>query len=328
VVEQHALGIEAFELSDSGHSIIAMKAARPEDIGYPTGTFLARFGADSAEEQVRVDIAGLFPMQIAGNPHASAELRERRELFEKVFASPSYLGPFRSEEGSLPRIPRQGVRRLGARGERALDILGDNGLRGDGSLVRKVEEWFEAAMGGNRVKLEMAGDLPRLRVHDPMRNIDVDICDTGAGFAQVFPVVVQNFAQQMGLFANPMMIIEQPELHLHPAAHGNIADLIGETVASCGEVRCICETHSEQMITRIRRRVAEGKFPANMVKIASVGHQSAIDDPPEPLRIIGVDNLGNLDSWPVGVFNEAFDDLVILREAVQRRLAEGPNTEP
>jgi hypothetical protein len=41
--------------------------------------------------------------------------------------------------------------------------------------------------------------------------------------------------------------------------------------------------------------------------------------------MIGIDDLGNPDSWPVGVFNEAFDDLVFLREAAQRRLAEEPN---
>jgi hypothetical protein len=110
-------------------------------------------------------------MEIEGHVGLSTEVGERRSLFEKVFASPSYLGPFRSEQGALRRIPRQGIRDLGPRGERALDFLADDGLRGDGMLVRAVEDWFEAAMGGNRVKLERAGDLPRLLVRDPIRNI-------------------------------------------------------------------------------------------------------------------------------------------------------------
>ena len=306
--------------------IVSLKAARPEDIAYPSGLFLATFGTDPTETEVHVQIVGLFPTEIAGNAEVSAEIRKRREMFESVFASPSYLGPFRSEDGSLPRIPRQGVRHLGPRGERALDILGDDALRGDGELVRKVEDWFDAAMGGNRVKLQRAGDLPRLMVHDPVRNIDVDICDTGAGFAQVFPVVVQSLARQMGRLTSRLVIVEQPELHLHPAAHGNVADLIGDSAAVCqGEARFICETHSEQVITRLRRRTAEGRIPAGLIKIASVGHQGAMEDIPEPLRMIDTDALGNLDAWPVGVFNEAFDDLVLLREAVQRRLAEVPN---
>ena len=328
VVERHSLAVEAFELSDGGQRAVSLKAARPEDIGNPEGTFVAQFGPDQAEREVRVKIVGLFPTEIDGDADASTRLRERRSLFEGAFASPSYLGPFRSEQGALPRIPRQGVRDLGPRGERALDLVGDDLLRGDGALVRAVEDWFEGAMGGNRLKLERAGDLPRLLVHDPIRNVDVDISDTGAGFAQVFPIVVQALARRMGRITSSIVIVEQPELHLHPAAHGDIADLIGDTVGACGgQVRYICETHSEQVVTRFRRRIAEGQLPQGTVKLASVGHQSAIDDVIEPLRSIGLDALGNPDSWPVGVFNEAFDDLVLLREAAQRRLAEEPRRE-
>jgi predicted ATPase len=325
IVERHALGVEAFELSEGQRRIVSLAVARPEDIGNPIAVFRAKFGSEEAEREVRIQITGLFPSHVDGNADASNQLRERRELFEKVFATPSYLGPFRSELGSLARIPRQGVRDLGPRGERALDILGDDRLRGDGTLVSAVEDWFETAMGA-RVKLGMAGDLPRVLVHDPIRNIDVDIADTGAGFAQLFPVVVQALARRVDRIVSPIVIVEQPELHLHPAAHGNIADLIGDTATKCGDrARYICETHSEQVITRLRRRVAEGKLSSDAVKIISVGHQGAADGELEPLRNINLDRLGNPDAWPVGVFDEAFDDLVHLREAAQQRVAADEN---
>jgi hypothetical protein len=241
-VERHALGIEAFELSEGQERIVSLTAARPEDIGNPAGAFRAKFGAEEAEREIRIQMVGLFPAQIEGNVDVSNRLRERRELFEKAFAGSSYLGPFRSEVVS--RIPRQGARDLGPRGERTLDIIGDDRLRGDGSLVSAVEDWFEEAMGA-RVKLEMASNLARLLVHDPIRNIDVDIADTGAGFAQLFPVVVQALARRVDRIASPIVIVEQPELHLHPAARGDVADLIGDTVATCSKrARYICETHS------------------------------------------------------------------------------------
>ena len=325
IVESHALGIEAFELSDGQQRIVSLTASRPEDIGNAAGVFRAKFGAEEAEHETRIHLAGLFPTQVEANAAVSSQLCERRELFEKVFTMPSYLGPFRSELGSLSRIPRQGVRDLGPRGERALDIIGDDRLRGDGALVSAVEDWFETAMSA-RVKLEMAGDLPRVLVHDPIRNIDVDLADTGAGYAQLFPVVVQALARRVDRIASPTVIVEQPELHLHPAAHGNVADLIGDTAAACGnQARYICETHSEQIITRLRRRVAERKFTADMIRIISVGHQSAIEDSVEPVRAITLDELGNPDAWPVGVFDEAFDDLVHLREAAQQRVVADEN---
>src|SRR5262249_33597390 len=146
---------------------------------------------------------------------------------------------------------------------------------------------------------------------------------TGAGFAQVFPIVVQAFARRSDRIASPFLIIEQPELHLHPAVHGGVADLIGDTVSECGgRARYLCETHSEQVVTRLRRRVAEGKISADSIRIASVGHQGAPDADIEPLRNIRLDEVGNPDSWPIGVFDEAFDDLVRLREAARLREAD------
>jgi predicted ATPase len=321
VVENHTLAIEAFDLFEGGERIVSLKA-RPEDIGGAQGAFLARFGLDEAEHPVNVLTTGLFPTAISGRAALSNRLLECRVLFEKAFQDPSYLGPFRSEQGLLTRIPRQGVRDLGPRGERALDILGDNRLRGDGALVDAVENWFESEMGGNRVKLEMAGDIPRMLVHDPIRNLDIDIGETGAGFAQLFPIVVQAYARRSDAIKGSIIIVEQPELHLHPAAHGSVADLIANIATTRRDgVRYVCETHSEQFVTRLRRRIAENLFPADAVKIVSVGHQSTVEDDIEPLRMIEIDRLGNPDAWPVGVFDEAFDDLVQLRKAAQFRLA-------
>jgi predicted ATPase len=326
IVERYSLGIEAFELFDGDQCVVDLAVKSPEDIGNPEGIFSAKFGNEAAHD-VHLKIAGLFPTDIVGNNQLSNQLRETRAFFEKVFTAPSYLGPFRSEQGALARIPRQGVRDLGPRGEHALDIVGDDRLRADGALVSAVEAWFESSMDA-RMKLEMTNELPRMLVHDPARNIDVDIADTGAGFAQLFPVVVQAYARTAGRITSPIVIVEQPELHLHPGAHGRVADLITETVTACDNgVRYICETHSEQIITRIRRRVAEGKFAAEKVNIISVGHESGEDATPDPLRTIKLDKEGNPSSWPTGVFDEAFEDLVELRKAVQEHTATNENTQ-
>jgi predicted ATPase len=323
VVETHSLAIEGFDLFESEKRVANLKLARPEDLGKPDGQFVGTFGEDATERTVHLTTVGLFPVRVEGDTERSGQLAHVRDLFAKAFIPVSYLGPFRAEQGSIPRIPRQGVRDLGPRGERALDIVGDDRLRGDGLLVEEVEDWFETYMGGNRVKLQLAGDIPRMLVHDPIRDVDVDISETGAGFAQVFPIVVQAFATRSSRLGSHLVIVEQPELHLHPGAHGDVADLIIDTVLEChGRVRYICETHSEQFITRVRRRIAEAKISASEVKIGSVGHQSDLGDVPQPLRMINFDGLGSPDSWPAGVFDEAFDDLVHLREAGQQRLSE------
>jgi hypothetical protein len=97
VVERHALGIEAFELYDGGQRVVSLKVARPEDIGYPAGAFFAQFGTNPTEHEVRIEVVGLFPTEIERHPEESKQVQERRDLFERVFSSPSYLGPSLSE---------------------------------------------------------------------------------------------------------------------------------------------------------------------------------------------------------------------------------------
>ena len=324
ITEKYVLGIEEFSLFKNDELLLHLQAADPIDITTAAGTFLLDGSWVGDTRQAKAHFTGLFPATLIGLEQVSKNLNSVRAHFETSFSAPSYIGPFRTELVALGRIPRQGVSGLGAKGQHALDILGDNRLRGDGRLTGLVEEWFETAMAGNRLQLMVNGDNPRLLVHDSLRAIDVDISETGAGFAQVLPIAVQAYAKQLGLIKSPLIIVEQPELHLHPAVHGNVMDLLIATVLQDPDkTRCICETHSEQMITRVRRRIAEGRIPRECVKIASVWHRSCEDDDPEPIRMISFDEYGNPDSWPIGVFEEAFDDLVQLREAGQRLLTEG-----
>jgi predicted ATPase len=315
VVETHTVGVEAFELHHTTARVLKLSISRPEDIGKPDAMFSAIFGDSTTERQVHVTFRGLFPTCVQEDEAASTALLNARTLFHAALASPSYLGPFRSEHGALTHTPSQGVKDLGPKGERALDIVGDDRLRRDGALATAVEDWFETNMQA-RLKLVMSADLPRIVVNDPVRKLDVDIDETGAGFAQLFPVVVQALSCKAGRLTSPLMIVEQPELHLHPGAHGYVTDLICATAKERRmQVRYICETHSEQVVMRIRRWIAKQEISPGDVKIISVAHQSSRDEPVEPFRMISIDELGNPDAWPVDVFDDAFKDLVEIREA-------------
>jgi len=315
VVETHALAFEGFELSVDDASIFRLSIASPEEIGKGNAEFRLQ-AAGSQERLCKVKFAGLLPLEIEGELDLQNQTIDYRKGFEQAFGSPAYLGPFRSEASSSGRVPQQGVRALGPRGEGALDILGDDSMRADGLTSRLVEGWFDTAMQGSRVILELASGIPRLLVHDPQRNVDVDLSETGAGFAQVLPIVVQVLSSKNKKFFSPIAIVEQPELHLHPGAHGALADLfISAAADSTVTTKYVCETHSEQFVTRVRRRIAEGKIRAADVLIISVAHQSVAGGEIDPIRVIPIDIYGNTETWPVGVFDEAFDDLVALREA-------------
>lgn len=315
VVESHSLAYERFELFENDISVLRLEISSPEEIGKENAEFKLKAG-EAEEKLCKVEFAGLFPSQMGGEADLLERIVAYRGSFERAFGNPAYLGPFRSEASSSGRVPQQGVRTLGPRGEGALDILGDDSLRGDGSTSRLVENWFDSAMQGNRVVLELASGIPRLLIRDPHRNVDVDLSETGAGFAQVLPIAVQVLSAKNEKFYSPIAIVEQPELHLHPGAHGALADLfVGAAADPEVTTKYMCETHSEQFITRVRRRIAEGTISSSDVLIISVSHQGVADGEVEPVRIIPIDAFGNTETWPVGVFDEAFDDLIALREA-------------
>lgn len=76
--------------------------------------------------------------------------------------------------------------------------------------------------------------------------------DVGFGTSQVLPILTQCLAAS----SNQLVIIEQPELHLHPSAQAELADLFIE-VAMSGKAQVLIETHSENILLRLRRRLAQ-----------------------------------------------------------------------
>lgn len=140
-----------------------------------------------------------------------------------------------------------------------------------------------------------------LRFYDPTKNIYLSHRDMGVGISQVLPVIVNCVAN-----TNTTILIEQPELHLHPRLQGDLADLFIET-ALTGEQKntYLLETHSEALILRLLRRVREGVIKPDDIAILYVSpgeHGSTV-------KHIQVDEDGDfLDRWPNGFFEETYRD--------------------
>jgi len=169
-----------------------------------------------------------------------------------------------------------------------------------------VSEWFRKHLGA---ALEVdPGELFRIILH--RGGSKINLVDVGTGISQVFPLVLQRLAQ--GGNQPKIEIIEQPELHLHPGAHGDIADLyIGASLNS--KIQFVIETHSEVFLLRIRRRIAEGKMNPAHVVIYWVDDCDGISQ----IKKIEIDDKGDLSDWPTGVFSEDFEEVKAIRKASQ-----------
>jgi predicted ATPase len=134
---------------------------------------------------------------------------------------------------------------------------------------------------------------------------EVDLPDVGFGISQVLPVLVECF------FApeNSIIIIEQPEIHLHPSAQAALADVMIDVINSrenhrSRNIQLIIETHSEHFLRRLQRRVAEDKIGSNKVS----AYFADVTGHPTRLRKLELDLYGDICNWPKGFFGDSFGD--------------------
>lgn len=122
----------------------------------------------------------------------------------------------------------------------------------------------------------------------------------GFGLTQVFPIVVA------ALSANPddILLIENPEVHLHPAAQAQMGQFLAD-VARTG-VQVILETHSDHVLNGIRRSVKSGRLSPEDVAIHFFRPRSS--DAAQVTSPV-LDSSGNIDSWPEGFFDQFDKDM-------------------
>jgi predicted ATPase len=149
-----------------------------------------------------------------------------------------------------------------------------------------------------------------------MRNPDnpsvaVNLVNVGAGIAQVLPIIVQRqFEAITGKMGN-LEFVEQPELHLHPGANINLADLYIEAFKQ-SDARFIIETHSENFLLRIRRRIAEKSLAPSQVIVYWINDEPNLG---ERIQTIHIQKDGEVDKWPKGVFSEDFEEVRAILKA-------------
>jgi energy-coupling factor transporter ATP-binding protein EcfA2 len=89
-----------------------------------------------------------------------------------------------------------------------------------------------------------------------------NLADVGYGISQSLPVIVES---TIGGDAR-LMLLQQPEVHLHPKAQAALGSFFARLVAAQGRTFVI-ETHSDHLIDRVRQEVARGTLAPELVTL-------------------------------------------------------------
>jgi predicted ATPase len=260
-----------------------------------------------------------FPSEAQVYFQNTAFLSDLELAFQQHLERLSYLGPLRSPperlyswSGVVPQdVGWQGesaIQAILASGQRALNFKHGARLRPFRAVVGRWLEDLGLLSSFNLTEVAPDRDLYEVRVRAQSRSEEVALSDVGFGVSQVLPVVTQVFYAPPG----STVLIEQPELHLHPAAQSALGDLFIDAIqaredAAPRGVQLIVESHSEHVLRRIQRRVAERRLSDSDVAVY-VCNQS-----PSGSRIdrLQLDLFGDIRNWPPDFFGDELEDVVL-----------------
>jgi len=248
-----------------------------------------------------------------------------------------YLGPLRDEPRALyPLATSSDPSDVGFRGEYTaavlhaykgamIEYIPSKSLAEDNvnakieeiTFSSAIEDWLEYMGVGKSFSTIDSGKLGHeLKITTNTSNLQHDLTQVGVGVSQVLPILVLALLAERG----STLIFEQPELHLHPRVQSKLADFF-VSMNMLGK-QCIVETHSEYLINRIRIRAAS----ADTSEVADSVIIYFVEKPGERsnYRQVRVDELGQLDNWPDGFFDEGEKSTaLLLRKGIEKRRKRG-----
>lgn len=232
------------------------------------------------------------------------------ELFDgaisQYFSGVKYIEPLRATAQRYYRKQELAVDEIDSKGENLamfLDSLNNYQLR-------HFNGWT-ADNFGFTARTENRGGHITILIKEGSGRSESNLADIGFGFSQILPVITQIWLSTTPYLPKSgkttCMVVEQPELHLHPAFQAKLADVF---VAAINNPRSkahsfIIETHSNHIVNRVGQLINEGKLKNDQVQILIFEKDE--DGSGTHIRQSGYSEKGYLQNWPIGFFEPGVD---------------------
>lgn len=321
--EDNAPKLDSATYSQGARTLLGIKSAAHgyELVGLPT----------AANNHTTPSLIHFLPtFNTAGDAPEDAKLRnqvldavrvgwDNAGFWSALFSRVWHVSPVRLD---LPRFTAEGrvlSSEFGAGGEPLLHNLRKLVPRAGkrrARLIAVVDEWMrehsKLSLASLALKdLDAAGTLFSLLATETAKSRPVNVANMGKGIAQMLPVV----AAVLGAGNDSCGLIEQPEIHLHPAAQGELGDLFAAHVTQAKDAQVIVETHSEHLLMRLRLRIIDGTLPREKLSVLYVARSGGRSR----IRPLDLNEEGQFVDWPTGFFDEGYREASRIAAAISKK---------
>ena len=237
--------------------------------------------------------------------------------FEKLFSHVYYLGPTRVHPQRLYHWERTHPKEIDMWGNKAVDALLSARVRQlttahNGKSVpieERISKWLQKLELAHSFSLVPKGSLDdnnyEIRIRKTQNSAEVTLADLGHGVSDLFPLLVHCCYVPEG----STLILEQPGIHLHPMAQADLADLFLEVITE-RNLQILVESHSEHLLTRLQRRIAEKQIDQDDIALyfcRNIDGESTKDR-------LEVTESGDIKNWPENFFGDVMGDMFAMTD--------------
>lgn len=228
------------------------------------------------------------------------------------YSSVRYLEPLRATAQRYYRAQELSIDEIDSRGSNVPMFLDNLNSHQSDQLRKFIKKHFNIS-----VNVKKEGGHLALTITNQENGVDTNIADLGVGYSQLLPFLVQfwdlyikarrNERLYLGSYRSrsqssqkKFLLIEQPELHLHPAYQVKIVDMVVDLISSMKSksLGIIMETHSPNIIYRLSELIESDQLNSEDVQIL------IFDESDGETNIVeaNFNNDGDLLNWPTGFF--------------------------
>lgn len=256
-------------------------------------TFIVN-GQNRLEEQTTDNTLADKEQNDTGNAPKSAgvtsDIRVLQDLKNITFVSAGRLGPVNSANRNDALRPNW----LGTDGEYLINVLANRGA----DFIREVECHLSQILSGAALRIpNPEADIIDLQLNSVDGTTYFRPANVGFGYSYVLPVIVAALLAEEG----SILVIENPEAHLHPGAQSRLTKFIIE-IAQKKHLQVLVETHSDHVVNGMRIAMKQGLLAPENGIIVHFAHDNETVNP--TIDLITCDKNGTLSGYPDDFMDE------------------------